>query len=69
MRKRSQWLNFDEANKLVDQYKYENASLVEKVKNLEDELDRSKCQLKKFSCETLDQMLGTQKYSCEKSGL
>lgn len=39
----------DQAHKLIIKCKEENASLMEKVKNLKNKLDKSRSQLKKFS--------------------
>ena len=41
--------NVDQAHKLTIKCKEEDASLMEKVKNLKNKLDKSRSQLKKFS--------------------
>ena len=62
--------NVDQAHKLTIKCMEENASLMEKVKNLENKLDKSRSQLKKFSKWIFFfQMLSFQNSSCDRSGL
>ena len=58
-----------DTNELLNVVKIENMSLVEKVKELESVLSVTREQLGRSSSSKLDEMLGTQKYSCDKIGL
>ena len=59
----------DETTRLVETLVVENASLEEKVKNLEVELSQARTQIKRMSSAKLDQVLSAQKPSSNKTNL
>ena len=62
-------VKLDEMTRLVETLIVENASLEEKVKNLEVELSQVRTQIKRMSSAKLDEVLSTQKPSSDKTGL
>ena len=62
-------VKLDETTRLVETLVMENASLEEKVKNLEVELSQAITQTKRMSSAKLDEVLSAQKPSSDKTGL
>ena len=62
-------VKLDETIRLVETLVVENASLEEKVKNLEVELSQVRTQIKRMSSAKLDEVLSAQKSSSDKTGL
>ena len=59
----------DETTRFVKTLVMENASLEEKVKNLEVELSQARTQIKRMSSAELDEVLSAQKPSSDNTGL
>ena len=59
----------DETTRFVKTLVMENASLEEKVKNLEVELSQARTQIERMSSAELDEVLSAQKPSSDKTGL
>ena len=53
---------------LVENYKNQNASLVDKIKSLESELDMARTKLERLSSVKLDEVLDSDKPSFNKYG-
>ena len=62
-------VKLDETTRLVETLVVENASLEEKVKNLEVELSQARTQIERMSSAKLDEVLSAQKSSFDKTGL
>ncbi|MDM1359824.1 hypothetical protein HX014_18815, partial [Myroides marinus] len=60
---------FDEANQTIGALRFENNFLAEKTKKLEAELFQVRAQLERTSSAKLDEMLGNQKPSSDRTGL
>ncbi|XP_065619155.1 uncharacterized protein LOC136063145 [Quercus suber] len=62
-------VKLDETTRLVETLVVENASLEEKVKNLEVELSQARIQIERISSAKFDEVLSAQKSSSDKTGL
>ena len=62
-------VKLDETTRLVETLVVENASLEEKVKNLEVKLSQARTQIERMSSAKLNEVLSAQKPSCDKTGL
>ena len=62
-------VKLDETTRLVETLVVENASLEEKIKNLEVELSQARTQIERMSSAKLDEVLSAQKPSSDKTGL
>ena len=62
-------VKLDETKRLVETLVVENASLEEKIKNLEVELSQARTQIERMSSAKLDEVLSAQKPSSDKTGL
>ena len=62
-------VKLDETTRLVETLVVENASLEEKVKNLEVKLSQARTQIERMSSAKLNEVLSAQKPSCDKTVL